>query len=99
MHSKADEVVAGRDNDSKAAVATESSLVPPAGALLSPTKNPKPLLATLPPSSSGIAAGISLGSAVTIGCFGKLGVDPRRGGRAIVGCNFHQVLKGWSISN
>lgn len=41
-----------------------------------------------------LAAGISIGSAVTIGCFGLLGIGLRRGGLALVGGNIHHVLKG-----
>lgn len=41
-----------------------------------------------------LAAGISIGSAVTIGCFGLLGIALRRGGLALVGGNIQRVLKG-----
>ncbi len=41
-----------------------------------------------------LAAGISIGSAITIGCFGLLGMALRRGGLALVGGNIHRVLKG-----
>ncbi|MDP2334532.1 MAG: hypothetical protein Q8M19_27960 [Reyranella sp.] len=41
-----------------------------------------------------LAAGISIGSAITIGCFGLLGIALRRGGLALVGGNIHRVLKG-----
>ena len=41
-----------------------------------------------------LAAGISIGSAVTIGCFGLLGMALRRGGLALVGGNIHRILKG-----
>lgn len=41
-----------------------------------------------------LAAGISLGSAVTIGCFGLLGIGLRRGGLALIDGNIHRVLKG-----
>lgn len=41
-----------------------------------------------------LAAGISLGAAVTIGCFGLLGIALRRGGVALLGGNMHRLLKG-----
>jgi nickel/cobalt exporter len=41
-----------------------------------------------------LAAGISIGAAVTIGCFGLLGIALRRGGLALLGGNIHRVLKG-----
>lgn len=41
-----------------------------------------------------LAAGISIGSAITIGCFGLLGIALRRGGLALVGGNIQRVLKG-----
>lgn len=41
-----------------------------------------------------LAAGISIGSAVTIGCFGLLGIALRRGGLALVGGNIQRILKG-----
>ncbi|MDP1841547.1 MAG: hypothetical protein Q8L19_23855, partial [Reyranella sp.] len=41
-----------------------------------------------------LAAGISIGSAITIGCFGLLGIALRRGGLALVGGNFQRVMKG-----
>lgn len=41
-----------------------------------------------------LAAGISIGSAFTIGCFGLLGIALRRGGLALVGGNIQRVLKG-----
>jgi ABC-type nickel/cobalt efflux system permease component RcnA len=41
-----------------------------------------------------LAAGISIGSAITIGCFGLLGIALRRGGLALVGGNIRRVLKG-----
>ena len=40
-----------------------------------------------------LAAGISIGSAITIGCFGLLGIALRRGGLALIGGNIHRVLK------
>lgn len=40
------------------------------------------------------AAGISIGSAVTLGCFGLLGIALRGGGLALVGGNIQRVLKG-----
>jgi len=41
-----------------------------------------------------LAAGISIGSAITIGCFGLLGIALRRGGLALVGGNIQRILKG-----
>lgn len=41
-----------------------------------------------------LAAGISLGAAITIACFGLLGIALRRGGLALLGGNIHRVLKG-----
>jgi nickel/cobalt exporter len=41
-----------------------------------------------------LAAGISIGSAVTIGCFGLLGIALRQGGLVLLGGNMHRVLKG-----
>ena len=41
-----------------------------------------------------LAAGISIGSAITIGCFGLLGIALRRGGLALMGGSIQHVLKG-----
>lgn len=41
-----------------------------------------------------LATGISIGSAVTIGCFGLLGIGLRRGGLAIMGGNIGRLMKG-----
>lgn len=41
-----------------------------------------------------LAAGISIGSAVTIGCFGLLGIALRHGGLVLLGGNIRRVLKG-----
>ena len=41
-----------------------------------------------------LALGISVGSAVTIGCFGLLGIALRRGGLALLGGNIQRILKG-----
>lgn len=41
-----------------------------------------------------LAAGISIGAAVTIACFGLLGIALRRGGLALLGGNIQRVLKG-----
>jgi ABC-type nickel/cobalt efflux system permease component RcnA len=41
-----------------------------------------------------LAAGISIGSAVTIGCFGLLGIALRRGGAALVGGNIGRLMNG-----
>ena len=41
-----------------------------------------------------LAAGISIGAAVTIGCFGLLGIALRRGGIVLFGGNIHRLLKG-----
>ena len=39
-------------------------------------------------------AGIVLAVGINIGCFGLLGITPRRGGLALLGGNIHRVLKG-----
>ena len=41
-----------------------------------------------------LAAGISTGAAITIGCFGLLGIALRRGGMALLDGNMHRLLKG-----
>ena len=41
-----------------------------------------------------LAAGISIGAAVTIGCFGLLGIALRRGGIVLLGGDIHRALKG-----
>jgi hypothetical protein len=41
-----------------------------------------------------LAAGISVGAAVTIGCFGLLGIALRRGGIVLLGGDVHRLLKG-----
>jgi nickel/cobalt transporter (NicO) family protein len=41
-----------------------------------------------------LAAGISIGAAVTIGCFGLLGIALRRGGIVLLGGDIHRLLKG-----
>lgn len=41
-----------------------------------------------------LAAGISIGAAITIGCFGLLGIALRRGGMALLDGNMHRLLKG-----
>jgi nickel/cobalt exporter len=42
-----------------------------------------------------LAAGISLGAAITIACFGLMGIALRRGGLALLGGNIHRLLKGF----
>lgn len=42
----------------------------------------------------GHARGYHIGSAVTIGCFGLLGIALRRGGLALLGGNIQRVLRG-----
>ena len=41
-----------------------------------------------------LAGGISIGSAVTIGCFGLLGIGLRRGGLALLGGNIRRLMRG-----
>jgi ABC-type nickel/cobalt efflux system permease component RcnA len=41
-----------------------------------------------------LAAGISIGAAITIGCFGLFGIALRRGGMALLDGNMRRLLRG-----